>query len=83
MDTSAFTINFIHKDKPVTAEIHPCCREDNVVDYAVWMDDKLAFTITREPENRGHWVIALRNADDEFDDDMIQSIGTRISDMNR
>lgn len=83
MDTTAFTVNFTHNGSSDTAEIRPCCKEDNVVDYAVWMDDKLLFTITRDAENNDHWVIALKNADDEFEEDMIQSIGAGISAISR
>ncbi|HMK04571.1 MAG TPA: hypothetical protein VK489_10285 [Ferruginibacter sp.] len=78
MDTSAFVINFQYDNKLTSAEIRPCCREDNIVDYAVWIDDKLLFTITRDSFSNGHWVVALKNADDEFDDKMIQSIGSGI-----
>ena len=83
MDTSSFTIDVIQKGRSIAAEIRPCCREDNVVDYAIWVGDKLEFTITRDQENNDHWVIALKNADDEFEDDMIQSIGAAINDRSR
>ena len=79
MDTTAFIINFPYNEGVVTAEIRPCCREDNIVDYAVYENKKLVFTITRSMDNTDHWVIALKNADDQFDDDMIQAIGARIS----
>jgi len=83
MDTSAFTISFTHSHRSVTAEIRPCCREDNIVDYAVWMDNKLAFTITREVDNTDHWVVALKNADDDLDNEMIQLIGAAINDREK
>ena len=82
MDTTAFTINFSFKGRLITAEIRPCCREDNIVDYAVWVDDKLEFTVTRAPNNNDRWVIALKNADDQFDDEMIQTIGAEITARN-
>ncbi len=78
MDTSAFLINFSYKGKPFAVEIRPCCKEDNVVDYAIWENGKLLFTITREYGNHTHWVIALKNSDDDFDDEMIQDIGNKI-----
>ena len=53
------------------------------MDYAVWIDDKLLFTITREVDGNRRWVIALKNADDEFDDEMIQSIGAGINSRKR
>lgn len=78
MDTAPFNIYYVHNGNMVSAEIHPCCREDNVVDYAVWMDEKLAFTIARSIENKERWVVALKNADDEIDEELVQSIGATI-----
>ena len=49
-----------------------------MVDYAVWIGRKLAFTIARDPDNDQRWVVALKNSDDDFDDLMIQSIGASI-----
>ena len=79
MDTTPFTIQFAHLGETETAEIQPCCREDNVVDYAVWIDDKLVFTIARRPGNDQRWVVALKNADDDFDDELVQNIGAEIN----
>ena len=78
MDTAAFNIYYVHNCTRVSAEIHPCCDEDNVVDYAVWIDEKLAFTIARRLENKERWVVALKNADDEIDEELVQSIGETI-----
>ena len=78
MDTSAFNIYYEHNGKRVSAEIHPCCSQDNVVDYAVWIDEKLAFTIARSLEDKDRWVVALKNADDDIDEELVQSIGTTI-----
>jgi len=78
MDTSAFAINFPYKDGLIAVEIRPCCREDNIVDYAVYENDKLVFTVTPSMDNADHWVIALKNADDQFDDDLVQAIGAQI-----
>ena len=78
MDTAAFNIYYVHNGIKVSAEIHPCCGEDNVVDYAVWIDEKLAFTIARSMQNKERWVVALKNADDEIDEELVQSIGETI-----
>jgi hypothetical protein len=77
MNTSPFNIYYIYRDVLYSAEIRPCCKEDNVVDYAVWVDHLLAFTLTRQSE-RGRWVLAMHNADDEFDDELVQTIGAEI-----
>ena len=79
MDLTAFTVYYQYRDQWDSAEIRPCCREDNVVDYAIYQHDKLAFTITRvktDPDH--HWVVALKNADDDIDDDLVQVLGAEI-----
>ncbi len=78
MDITPFNITYLHQGVLAEVTIHPCCREDNVFDYAVWIKGKLAFTITRDMEDNAHWVIALKNADDEFDERMVQEIGAAI-----
>lgn len=77
MDITPFTIYYVYRDVLYSAEIRPCCREDNVVDYAVWIEHLLAFTLTKQAAT-GKWVIALKNADDDINDEMIQVIGTEI-----
>jgi len=77
MDITPFFIQYNSNGIPATAEIRPCCREDNVVDYAVWQNGKLAFTITKGNSNN-NWVVALKNADEFIDDDMVQEIGKGI-----
>jgi hypothetical protein len=80
MNTEPFPIRFRYNDDWLEAEIRPCCKEDNVVDYAVWMRNKLEFTVTRDREAMNeHWVIALQNADDLVDPHMVQAIGRQIS----
>lgn len=78
MDTSSFNIYYEHNGNRISTEIHPCCNEDNVVDYAVWIEDKLAFTIARSVDNKERWVVALKNADDDIDEALVQSIGATI-----
>ena len=78
MNTATFLIDFQNDGKSATAEVRPCCNEDNVVDYAILIGGKLAFTITRDLDNK-HWVIAMKNSDDEFSDEMIQAIGAKIA----
>lgn len=80
MDITPFFIRFIYHNQWEDAEVRPCCREDSVVDYAIWMKGKLVFTITRGTgELPGtHWVIALKNADINFDSELVQLIGQEI-----
>ena len=77
MNISPFTIYYVYKNALYSAEIRPCCREDNVVDYAVWIEHLLAFTITRNEET-GKWVTALKNADDDYEEELLQLIGGQI-----
>ena len=77
MDITPFDVSYLYRDDRRSVQIHPCCREDNVVDYAVWEDGKLLFTITRSRDTK-KWVVALKNADDEIDDELVQLIGAEI-----
>ena len=79
MDTTPFVIEYEQGLRTKTAEVRPCCREDNIVDYAVWIDNKLAFTIARDVNDKERWVVALRNADDHIDDTVVQNIGAAIA----
>ena len=80
MDIQPFTIRFRYNEDWLEAEIRPCCKEDNVVDYAVWMRNKLEFTVTKDKvATDEHWVVALQNADDLVDPHMVQAIGRQIS----
>lgn len=84
MDLTPFTVYFQYASRWDSAEIRPCCREDNVVDYAIWKNGKLVFTITRVKTGVDHhWVIALKNADDEVDNELVQILGAEIDRSNR
>lgn len=77
MDISPFTVYYVQQDVMNSVKIEPCCREDNVVDYAVWNDGLLAFTITQHTATK-KWVVALKNADDTINDDLVRLIGAEI-----
>lgn len=77
MDISAFTVYYKYRHELYPAEIRPCCREDNVVDFAVWDKGRLVFTLTRHA-GKQKWVVALKNADDHFTDELVQCIGNAI-----
>ncbi len=79
MDISPFQIQYSENGNPQTAEVRPCCQENNVVDYAIWRDGKLEFTVTKHMGSDDDWVIALRNADDEVPIETVQSIGNEIA----
>ena len=81
MDINPFPITFIEGSRYITAEIRPCCKEDNVVDYAVWIKDRLAFTVTKN--DNSDWVVAMHNADVDIDAISIQQIGKAIDDKRK
>lgn len=78
MDNTPFNIQFFQEDILQTARIEPCCKDDNIVDYAVWQNGKLQFTITRAAADSSHWVVAMKNADDDFEEALLQQIGEAI-----
>lgn len=77
-DTAAFTISYGNGGTLQHARIQPCCREDHIVDYAVYVEDKLLLTIARDAARSRHWVIAMKNADDVISDEIVQNIGREI-----
>lgn len=82
IDISPFHISYLYRGNLVEADIHPCCKENNVMDYAVWIEGKLAFTIAHDIHDDSRWAIAMKNADDDFDDELIQDIGAAIEKRN-
>lgn len=81
MDTKPYTINFWNGETLEPAEVKPCCGEDNVVDYAIYINNQLSFNITKSGEE-AKWVISLKNADKEIDDAVVQHIGSEIERHN-
>lgn len=82
MDTTPFQIEFVVNDRHCQAEVKPCCGENNVVDYAIYVSGQLAFNIAKLNGEGGKWVITLRNADRSFDDMVVQKIGAKIDAHN-
>ena len=80
MDLTPFTIHYWYLNQWESAEIRPCCNEENVVDYAVWMNNQLAFTITKLKNNINGpgWIVALKNADKQIDEELVQILGNEI-----
>jgi hypothetical protein len=78
-DTAAYTISYLDAGTLQHARIQPCCREDNIVDYAVYVEGKLLLTIARDDSGAGHWLVAMKNADDDISDETVQNIGREIN----
>jgi len=82
MDITPYKITYRQDDILNSAEVRPCCREDNVVDYAIYEDNQLLFTITKSNADGGKWLISLKNADKEVDEAIVQNIGLEIDRHN-
>lgn len=81
MDTTPYLIGFMVNDMHSEAEVRPCCGENNVVTYGIYVNGQLAFNITKSADE-GKWVITLRNADRNYPDLVVQKIGSRIDAHN-
>lgn len=84
MDITPFVIHYLYYGQMTEAEIRPCCKEENVVDYAVWMNGKLEFTITKvkDAPQGSQWTVALKNADNLVDQKLVQIMGAEIDKKN-
>jgi len=80
MDLSPFQIEFTHRKQLQSYEVRPCCKEDDVIYYDVWVDNLYQFTITPGLNNddKPGWRLALKNADKPVGNDLIQTIGVEI-----
>ena len=80
MDTTPFFIEFQYANDTVLAEIKPCCQENNVFYYDVSINNEYQFTITPGLTDIGNpdWKIALKNADKDFDPELVHIIGEQI-----
>ncbi|HSU50043.1 MAG TPA: hypothetical protein VLJ41_05620 [Segetibacter sp.] len=80
METQPFLIKFLYKKSPEIAEVKPCCQEDNIFYYDVYMHNEYQFTVTPSwDEEKGiAWKISLKNADKKIEKEMIDAIGQEI-----
>jgi hypothetical protein len=80
MDLSPFEVQFKHGNMVQLAEVRPRCREDDVIYYDIWMDNRYQYTITPGliDEEKPCWRIALKNADKVINQELIQTIGVEI-----
>ena len=78
IDLSPFFIEVYHLGKPVTAEIKPCCKENDVMYYDVYLKNSFQFTITPDVNDEAGWRISLMNADKEIDPELVRLIGEKI-----
>ena len=77
MDIKPYEITYLEGGIVHLAQVKPCCGEDNVVDYGIYINHQLSFNVTRSGVDN-NWVISLKNADRNIDDDVVRSIGQAI-----
>jgi hypothetical protein len=81
MKPPPFFIEYMEKDSVEIAEVKPCCQEDNVYYYDIYIRNQYQFTVTPfTDEARGiTWKIALKNADKNIESGVIEAIGEEIA----
>lgn len=80
MDLTPFNLSFSHGNTFQSVQVRPCCREDEVIYYDIWMNNLYQYTITQGliNEDKPGWRVALQNADKVVDQGMVQTIGVEI-----
>ncbi len=80
METTAFFIEFLYKDKSELAEVKPCCQKDNVFYYDVYIRNQYQFTVTpsADEEQGMLWKISLKNADNNTEPRLVEIVGQEI-----
>jgi len=81
-ELAPFQVEFVIDQQRKVAEIKPCCKEDNVFYYDVWMDDEFQFSLTTNNDvmypNHGEWKVAMKNSDKYVDPVLVQTLGSAI-----
>jgi hypothetical protein len=80
MDLHNFFVEFEYQNEFQLAEVKPCCQENNVYYYDVYIQNKYQFTITPSNSNDDDflWKIALKNADKHVDPEFVELLGQQI-----
>ena len=77
-----FQVEFFKDQQRHIALIKPCCKEDNIFYYDVWVNDEFQFSMTVNSElaspQQNEWNVALVNADKQIDPALVQSLGSAI-----
>jgi hypothetical protein len=80
MKPPPFFIEYLNNDNLEIAEIKPCCQEDNVYYYDIYIRNQYQFTVTPylDKETGMTWKIALKNADKNIETGLLEVIGEEI-----
>lgn len=81
MDITPYNIHYPGPRGIKQLRVKPCCKEDNVVDYAIYDEDYLMFTIARHEDGQ-RWIVSMKNADEDIDESTVQQIGSAIDQRN-
>lgn len=75
-----FFIEYLYKDSDEIAEVKPCCQQENVFYYDIYIRNEYQFTITPffDDEADLTWKISLKNADKNIEKGLIDVIGQEI-----
>ena len=81
-ELAPFQVEYVIDQQRKVAEIKPCCKEDNVFYYDVWMDGEFQFSLTTNNDviypNHGEWKVAMKNSDKYVDPALVQTLGSAI-----
>ena len=80
MDSNSFFIEYPYKDETQLAEVKTCCDENDAFYYDILINNQYQFTITQlyDEFNNSTWRLALKNADNDVDPELVQIIGKHI-----
>ncbi len=80
METEPFFIEYLDKDNSEIAEVKPCCQENNIYYYDIYIKNQYQFTVTPSPDDEKGmlWKISLKNADKKIEKGLIDTIGQEI-----
>jgi hypothetical protein len=80
MKPAPFFIEYLFQEKAEIAEVKPCCQEENVYYYDIYIRNQYQFTITPsiDDEEGMYWRLSLKNADKKIEKELIDTIGMEI-----
>ncbi|GEO10696.1 hypothetical protein [Segetibacter aerophilus] len=80
MDTQPFFIEYLYQGDSEIAEVRPCCQENNVFYYDIYIRNEYQFTVTpsADEDKSLSWKISLKNADKNIEPGLIDTIGQQI-----
>jgi hypothetical protein len=80
MEKQPFFIEYFNNDELDLAEVKPCCQENDIFYYDIYIKNEYQFTLTpsANEDNEIVWKISLKNADKNIEKELITSIGKEI-----